>query len=71
MLSDNGAVFTGHYRRHGWVMLELSLPARGVRFSIPGPTHTQTCGKVERFHQSLKKWLANQPIGATIVELKD
>jgi Integrase core domain len=25
------------------------------------PNHPQTCGKIERFHQSEKKWLAAQP----------
>jgi len=25
------------------------------------PNHPTTCGKVERFHQTLKKWLTAQP----------
>lgn len=29
-----------------------------------------TCGKVERFHQTLKKWLTRQPRAATIAELQ-
>jgi hypothetical protein len=44
MLSNNGAVFSGRYRRHGRVMLELTLQARGVRFSHSRPYHPQTCG---------------------------
>jgi hypothetical protein len=29
-----------------------------------------TCGKVERFHQTLKRWLRTQPAAVTIVELQ-
>ncbi len=61
MLTDNGAVFTGRYRSHGRVALEVTLHARGVVFSHSRTYHPQTCGKVERFHQTLKKWLAHQP----------
>jgi transposase InsO family protein len=61
VLSDNGAVFTGRYRGGGRVALEVTLHARGVVCSHCRPYHPQTCGKVERFHQTLKKWLARQP----------
>lgn len=61
MLSDNGAVFTGIPRGGGRVALELELVGLGVRFRHSRPYHPQTCGKVERFHQTLKRWLAHQP----------
>lgn len=61
MLSDNGAVFTGRCRGAGRVVLEVTLNHRGVSFRHSRPYHPQTCGKVERFHQTLKKWLATQP----------
>lgn len=61
MLSDNGAVFTGIPRGGGRVALELELMALGVSFRHSRPYHPQTCGKVERFHQTLKRWLARQP----------
>ena len=57
ILTDNGAVFTGRYRGRGWVALEREL-ALGIGLSHSRPYHPQTCGKVERFHQTLKKWLA-------------
>jgi hypothetical protein len=59
--NDNGAVFTGRCRGAGRVVLEVTLNHRGVSFRHSRPYHPQTCGKVERFHQTLKKWLATQP----------
>jgi len=70
MLSDNGAVFTGRSRGAGRVALEVTLNARGIRFRHSRPYHPQTCGKVERFHQTLKKWLAQQPPTNTPAELQ-
>jgi hypothetical protein len=35
-------------------------------FTTPAPTTRRTCGKIERFHQTQKKWLAAQPPAATI-----
>ena len=62
VLTDNGAVFTAKQRGEGRVALEVELGALGVRFDHSRPYHPQTCGKVERFHQTQKKWLAAQPL---------
>jgi transposase InsO family protein len=70
VLSDNGAVFTGKPRRGGRVALEIELDLLGVRFHHSRPYHPQTCGKVERFHQTQKKWLAAQRPAATLSELQ-
>ena len=70
LLSDNGAVFTGTPRRGGQVALELTCCARGIRFDHSRPYHPQTCGKVERFHQTLKKWLDRQPRPQTVRQLQ-
>ena len=70
MLTDNGAVFTGLYRGRGWVALERELTALGIGLSHCRPYHPQTCGKVERLHQTLKKWLAHQDPAATLSGLQ-
>jgi len=70
MLTDNGAVFTGLYRGRGWVALERELTALGIGLTHCRPYHPQTCGKVERFHQTLKKWLARQDPAATLTGLQ-
>ncbi len=69
-LTDNAALFTGAYRGRGWVALERELVSRGVQMRHSRPYHPQTCGKVERFHQTLKRWLARQPRTHTIAELQ-
>jgi transposase InsO family protein len=70
MLTDNGAIFTGKYRGHGWVALERECVAQGIKLGHSRPYHPQTCGKVERLHQTLKNWLAKQPPAATIIDLQ-
>ena len=70
MLSDNGAVFTGKPRGHGKVALEIELAALHITFRHSRAYHPQTCGKVERYHQTLKKWLARQPPAATLAILQ-
>jgi transposase InsO family protein len=71
LLTDNGAVFTGAGRGHGWVALERLLAELGIASSRSRPYHPQTCGKVERFHQTEKKWLdAQDPAPRTIAELQ-
>ena len=59
VLSDNGAVFTATYRR-GIGAFESELADLGITFKHSRPYHPQTCGKVERFHQTLKRYLAKQ-----------
>lgn len=71
MLTDNGAVFTGAYRGHGWVALERELVALGIALRHSKPYHPTTCGKVERLHQTLKKWLARQPRARSVAALQD
>ena len=62
-LTDNGMVFTtrlagGRGGRNG---LEHELSRLGITQKNGRPNHPQTQGKVERFWQTLKKWLAAQP----------
>jgi transposase InsO family protein len=70
VLSDNGAVYTGRYRSNGRVALEVTLNRRGIRFTHSRPYHPQTCGKVERFHQTEKRWLATQPPARSLSALQ-
>jgi Integrase core domain len=47
--------------RGGRVLLETELDRLGIVAKHSTPHHPQTCGKVERFHQTLKRYLARQP----------
>jgi transposase InsO family protein len=59
-LTDNGLIFSGHARYGLANAFEQELFALGIGIKHSRPYHPQTCGKVERFHQTLKKHLAAQ-----------
>jgi transposase InsO family protein len=58
-LTDNGAIFTASFRG-GQAAMESELLSLGIASRHSRPYHPQTCGKVERFHQTVKKFLAKQ-----------
>ena len=66
VLSDNGMVFTtrfagGQAGRDTLNGFQAELRHLGVIEKHSKPNHPTTCGKVERFQQTLKKWLRAQP----------
>jgi transposase InsO family protein len=69
VLTDNGCIYTAKHRG-GKVVMETLLEALGVTYKHSSPYHPQTCGKVERFHQTQKKFLAKQGGAATLTELQ-
>jgi transposase InsO family protein len=68
-LSDNGAVFSATPRK-GKVLLQAELERLGIAAKNSRPYHPQTCGKVERLHQTLKRFLDAQEPAATLKELQ-
>jgi len=72
-LTDNGMVFTtrlsggprGESTRNGF---ETELRRLGVVQKNGKPNHPQTQGKVERFQQTMKKWLRSQSEQPTMID---
>jgi transposase InsO family protein len=75
-LTDNGMVYTvrlagGRAAMKGRNTFETELRRLHVAQKNSRPSHPTTCGKVERFQQTMKKWLRAQPDQpATIIELQ-
>ena len=72
-LTDNGFVFTTRLARGGNTSrnsFETALVKLRVQQKNSRPNHPTTCGKVERFQQTMKKWLRAQPTAPTINELQ-
>jgi hypothetical protein len=65
VLTDNGAVFTAE-SRHGRCAMQTELAELGIAYRHSSPYHPQTCGKVERFHQTEKRWLRKQPAAPSL-----
>ena len=61
VLSDNAKAFRD--------VLAPALRSMGVGTGHSRPYHPQTNGKVERFHQTLKRWLTRQPRAGSVEEL--
>ena len=73
ILTDNAMVYTtrfaggkGGRNRFEHTLMNLKIVQKHSR-----PNHPTTCGKVERFQQTLKKWLTAQPEATTLNELQD
>ena len=57
-LTDNGSCYSNIHRTdHRPARFEANLAALGCQSIASTPYHPQTCGKIERFWQTLKKWL--------------
>jgi transposase InsO family protein len=68
-LTDNGRVYTARFGG-GRNAFEYLLPILGVKQKNGSPGHPQTQGKVERFHQTLQRWLRARPPAQTITQLQ-
>jgi transposase InsO family protein len=69
LLTDNGCVYTT-WHRGGPNVMQTELLAAGIDYRHSRPYHPQTCGKVERFHQTMKAFLAKRPKASSIGELQ-
>lgn len=71
-LTDNGLVFTARLagRKGGRNAFEKVLTTHRIQQKNGRPGHPQTQGKIERFHQTLKKWISAQPPAETITQLQ-
>lgn len=68
-LTDNGSVYTSRFTG-GRNAFEYLLHALGIQQKNGHPNHPQTQGKIERFHATLKRWLAGQPPATTLPALQ-
>jgi transposase InsO family protein len=73
VLSDNGLYYTARFSRggtNGPNRFEQHLIDLGITQKHSRPNHPTTCGKVERFQHTLKKWLTRQPTAANLHQLQ-
>jgi len=61
---------TTRQRLVGTPSVESELEPLGILAKHSTPYHPETCGKVERFHQTLKRFLARQPPPRSLPELQ-
>ena len=68
-LTDNGNVYTSRFvkDKNGfeYLLSELEIVQKNG-----SPAHPQTQGKIERFHQTLKKWLSEQEAAKNLKDLQ-
>ena len=51
-------------------MFKKNLRLAGVKPITSRPYHPQTCGKIERWHQTLKKWLRRRRLADSLKALQ-
>jgi transposase InsO family protein len=67
-LTDNGWCYS-LARRGAQAAFEVNLRALGTHPICSRPYHPQTCGKIERFWQTLKKWLTKNGPFTSVADL--
>jgi transposase InsO family protein len=70
VMNDNGSCFTGRLALHGAADFERMLRSLGIQQICSRPSHPQTCGKLERSHQTTKTWLRRQQPARSLEELQ-
>jgi transposase InsO family protein len=68
-LNDNGRAYHSPTDQQP-VLFQRELRDLGVRHLRSSPHHPQTCGKIERFHQTQRQWLNARPPAATVADLQ-
>lgn len=68
-LTDNGSVYTSRFTG-GRNAFEYLLGILEIQQKNGHPGHPQTQGKIERFHQTLKRWLTRQPPPTSLTQLQ-
>lgn len=68
-LSDNSLAFNGS-RKQRLVQVERNLRDLGVAVVSSSARHPQTCGKAEREHQTMQRWLRARPAAESTAELQ-
>ncbi|MGH3650241.1 MAG: IS481 family transposase [Acidimicrobiia bacterium] len=69
LLTDNGTAFTCKHRGRT-ATFEANLAALGVHAVTSSPYHPQTCGKNERSHRTVRRWLAARAPAKDLAEIQ-
>ena len=69
VLDDNGRAYVSG-PTEAPTLFQRHVAAHGIRHIRSRPYHPQTCGKVERFHQTQRRWLEARPAASTVAELQ-
>ncbi len=71
ILTDNGKQFTDRFGRGGEVLFDRICRENGIIHRLTQPASPTTTGKIERFHQSLRRELLDDhPPFATILDVQ-
>ena len=73
VLTDNGKVFTGRFgRHHTEVLFDRICRENGISHRLTAPRSPTTTGKIERFHQSVRKeFLADRTFASMDIAQKE